>query len=187
METQTPQRPSEPPHDYGAHLRAVFGIFRLILKLCRLVLIELKLWPRPVSISDLKFPVLLLRSDMRPPSFALMRENLTTIDKSALAPVNQTIIIDSDFRQFVQSNVRCRQGDISMIVRALIPTERPFTYSFSLKRRRKSGLAAALRLLTARLPNAECSDDQAQSHRNLARQTTMAGIMDALPNDRSAQ
>jgi hypothetical protein len=170
-------------HRRGGGLWPGVSIFRFILKVFRLLLIDLHLWPKAVEIADLTFPVLLLRPYKSQPYFEFGPETLTTIDKNTFSPTEGAIIIDSDFRQYVQKNVRCKQGDISMIFRALVPGDRPFTYSFTLKRRRTAGLAAALAQLN------ECTgfygetDGQQRKRQEIARQTTVPGIIEVISSD----
>ncbi len=103
------------------------------------------------TLADLRFPVLVLPPGNAEPSFAAEAGELTTVpEKSGTSPTEGTILIDSDFKQYEETDVHALpQGEISAIFHALIPIERSYRYKFSLKRVKAAGLPAALRQLQA--------------------------------------
>jgi hypothetical protein len=109
------------------------------------------LFRRTATLSDLRFPVLVLPPGNQEPFFASDAKGLTTVpDKSSTSPTDGTILIDSDFKQYSEADVHAKPaGEISAIWHALVPGPRSYDYTFTLKRVKTSGLTAALAQLAA--------------------------------------
>jgi len=159
-----------------ADRRAAADILRFFAWLTRkafgLLLVKLHLRKKPVTRADLKLPVIAIAPDGAPPEIYPDDDSLRKPEGPGI-PENGSILIDSDFDSFTLKNVRRRQGEISMIFRYLIPTDRPFTYKFDLKRRRQSGREEAMALLL------QCRLDP-RLRDELPLQTSVAGIASVL-------
>jgi hypothetical protein len=134
---------------------------------------------KPASVSDLKFPVLVIPLDqsrvgVEPDAGSLC----SAIIGSNLTPRNGTVVIDSDFNFYTQQNVKCQQGEMGMVFRAFVRPGKPMTFTMELKRSRINGLQHTLQSLV------ECNSigegDTPEKRLELGKQTTMAGIVEVL-------
>ncbi len=138
--------------------------------------------PRYVPIDELKFPVLVVQ----PEGVPLFAEWDSTPlqkfeEKSPRRPANGSILIDSDFNQFTQENVkRAEEGDIKAIGRFLFPGVMRIKYTFDLRRSKTTGLEALRALIRTAPPFSDDPATDAAMRAGALEQTTMAGVLDAL-------
>lgn len=164
----------------GTLLEIFRGLLRILTTICSWILIDWGILRKPATIADLKFPVLVLRPGKAELIVDLGSDGGTPPEEFSQRPIEGSIVIDSDFRMYTQRNVRCRQGEITMIFRALLARPGPLTYRFTLKRRWRSGLRPAQRQLLRCASYGGTAEDDSRKRRELASQTTMAGIIAVL-------
>jgi len=137
---------------------------------------------KPISVDDLKFPVLVFQpngaavfAEWDPIALVKVEEN------SRRTPTNGTIIIDAAFNQYTQENVqRVQEGEIKWIGRYLFPGAMRVKYKFDLKPLETSGLEALRAQLRAAPPFNDDPAEDAAMRSAAQQQTTMAGVLDAL-------
>jgi hypothetical protein len=133
-----------------------------------------------VKVSDLKFPVVAIRSTGRPPYAAWDADTLCNISKTSMRiPTNGMILIDSDFTVYTLENVTFNKGDFASIARALFP-DVGYRYSFDLRKQKTSGREAALQCILQTHYIADDPADEAPMRTELARQTTFDGVLKTL-------
>ncbi len=137
---------SQPPTASASRTRSVWSELKFGVQTAGMVTrfffrLLVGIWFPRASVADLKFPLLAMQTDASITFFE------TAEALKEMPPDDGTILIDADFKQYELANVRLRQGELSMIFRWLVPTRRPLTYKFDLKRRRKTGLAAAIKVM----------------------------------------
>jgi hypothetical protein len=158
-------------------LRWIAKIFRWIFLE---ILVSLRLWRRPATVSDLVFPAVVISPDNAWAFVASGPGELETFSRrSSRQPVEGSTIIDAEFNAYVQRNVQSKQpGEFVQIFRLLVPGERPVGYTFDLKRAGKIDFIAARERLM------QCAsyggDDDEQQRQELARQSTLAGLIEVL-------
>ena len=143
--------------------------------------IYFEIWQRSATIADLNFPVLLIRVDHSSVTVVRTVDEMHELPIGAqLVPFEGTIVVDSNFNNYTLKNVKCRQGEISMVFRALLQTRNPLTYSFDLRRSWHSGLEAARRHLhECQTYGGDPAEDQ-QKRANLAEKTTLPEMIEII-------
>ena len=164
-----------------APLAILRGLGKFFWAIIKAFLIDWGLMRPAATLADLKFPVLVLRPGNEPPIVDVGAEGgIKAPEQFSSRPINGSIVIDSDFKMYAQQNVRCKQGEITMIFRALLARHGPLTYRFKLKRCWRSGIAAARRKLLACASYGGGIEVDNRKRRELAGQTTMEGIIAVL-------
>ncbi len=130
-----------------------------------------------VSLGSLKFPVLVIQPDGMRPFAEWDSVRLERFPKGDVrTPVNGTVLIDSDFNMFTQERVeRKREGDLKIIARYLLPDMR-VKYTFDVRRVKGGGKDAAM----TRLLQCPGFSENGSMRDAVARQTTLAGVLDVL-------
>jgi hypothetical protein len=158
----------------------LFAVGLLILTLAA-IMTHFGFRPKPVSISELQFPVLVLPSDESGVYVAIDAESLTQVRMGAwYTPRNGSTVIDARFNFYAEQNVKCDQGEGGMLFRAFVRPTKPLTFTLDFEPKRESGLAATLDLVLryANLGTAPTIIDD--ERKRLAAATTMAQIVDVL-------
>ena len=103
---------------------------------------------KPADITDVTFPVLVLQPDGTSPFLVTTADDLFTLPyASARQPLNDTILIDSNFNLFIEKNVKSQDNQIVDTLRAFVRPYSMVKFTFDLKHARRSGQAAAIAAL----------------------------------------
>ena len=123
----------------------LFAVGCLILTLAA-IMAHFGFRPKPVSISELQFPVLVLPADGSGVYVANDAESLTQVRMGAwYTPTNGSTVINARFNFYAEQNVKCEQGEGGMLFRAFVRPGKPLTFTLDFEPKRESGLATAPR------------------------------------------
>jgi hypothetical protein len=173
---------SDSPKRKRSILMAPLTVLLVLVALVGLAAMRLNnFFRRRVPVEDLKYPVLVLQPiDLLP--FAEWEPHRLKwfTDKSDRSPMNGTIIIDSEFNTYTQVNVKKKESEIGWLARRYLTPGLPARYTFDLIRTRKADPVMAMQTLLARPRFSDDPTENAAMHAAVAKQTTMAGILDAM-------
>lgn len=144
------------------------------------------IWPAP-TLADLRYPVIVIPPDNQAP---YIRTSADDLRKGPLnsnhCPVNETTIIDSDFKIYLEQNVKCNQSELSMSLRHLVRPGSELTFTLRLKRDRQKGCSAAIELISCCESLGGDINDHDRKRCEIERQTTLGGIIAILESDGSS-
>ena len=146
MPATPPRRPQRNP----------VKILLTVLALCVMLLVMAamkinRFFTRKVSISDVTFPVLILQPNGMAPFAEWDSTNLYKFhEKSERTPVEDTIVIDSNFNIYQQKNVKYASSDLGWLARRYIAPNLRVKYTFDLYRVKKANRDEAINLLLKR-------------------------------------
>jgi len=136
---------------------------------------------RKVPLDQLKYPVLVLQPNEMLPFAEWEPHRLKWFsDKSYRSPVNGTILIDSEWNIYTEENVEKKESEIGWLARRYLTPGLPARYTFDVIRKHKTDPVLAMQTLLARPRFSDDPAENASLHAEVAKQTTMAGVLDSL-------
>jgi hypothetical protein len=139
---------------------------------------------KPANITDVTFPVVVIQPDGTSPFLVTTPDDLSTVRyASAKQPLNDTILIDSNFNLFIEKNVKSQDNQLVGTLRAFVRPYSMVKFTFDLKHARRSGQAAAIAALqTCKFLPGDPQDFN-RKLTELPRQTTMPALIALLELD----
>ena len=176
-------RMDTPPKRKRSTLRSILlGSFVVVFAMVVIVAMWINNFiRRRVPLSQVKFPVLVLQPNELLPFAEWDSPQLILFENSsARTPVDGTTIIDADFNIYMQENVKRKESDLGWLARRYLTPGLRVRYSFDLKRVSRPDQEAAMKLILGRERLSDDATENAALHAAVAKQTTVAGVLDAL-------